>query len=169
VTDAGEPDPGDYALAVGKSVAAAGAAELDIPIVLVNGDSLGGIQFRLRFDGAVLDSVLGLDVDPASRLFVGAGSDSVIGSSFAQPTDSTLLVVTVDLRPGAGGDPYESIRPIPPGNDHLFSVRVRLKDAFPLLPDTVEVAPDEVFFSTPSGSSDVVVADLTTGLLIVTE
>ena len=93
----------------------------------------------------------------------------MIGSSFAQASDSTLVVVTVDLRPGEGEDPYEPIRPILPGNDHLFSVRVRLNDAFPALPDTVEVTPEEVFFSSVTGDSDFVVADLTPGLLIITE
>jgi len=39
----------------------------------------------------------------------------------------------------------------------------------PVLPDTVRLTLDEVFFSTPSGSADITVTDTTNGLVVVTD
>lgn len=169
VTGAEAPAPGDYGLAIAKSVARSGAQRHAIPIVLRNGDPIGGLQFQVRFDKAALDSVLGIEVDPSSRLYAGETGDSLIGSRYAQPTDSTLRVVTVDLGPAAGDSLAGGLRPIPAGNDLLFFLLVDVADTFPSLPDTIRLALEEVFFSAPSGSTDVVVTDARSGLLIVTE
>jgi hypothetical protein len=168
MTGAAAPLPGDYGLAIARSTAPRGAGRHAIPVVLRNGDPIGGLQFQVRFDEAALDSVLGIEVDPSSRLYAGSGGDSLIGSHYAQPTDSTLRVVTVDLSPVEGDSIGGSLRPIPAGNDVVFFLLVDVAESFPLLPDTVRLTLDDVFFSTPSGSTDVVVTDTTNGLLIVT-
>ncbi len=165
---AAEPAGGEYGLALGRSVASAGARSHGIPVILKNGDPVGGLQFQIRFDQAALDSVTGIEVDRSSRLYAAADEDSLIGTRLAQPTDSTFRVLTVDLRAveGEGEDPP---RAIPPGNDLLFFIDVDVADAFPSLPDTVHLLLEEVFFSTPSGSTDIVVTEITDGLLIITE
>jgi hypothetical protein len=169
MTDSEAPAPGEYALAIARSTASPGARRHPIPIVLKNGDPIGGLQFEVRFDKSALDSVLGIEVDPSSRLFPGSSGDSLIGSHYAQPTDSTLRVVTVDLAPEDGDSLAGPLRPIPAGNDLLFFLLVDIADVFPALPDTVHLSLEEVFFSAPSGSTDVVVTNASDGLLLVTE
>ena len=166
LTEPGAPPSGAYGIAVAGSEAVPGARNHALPIVLTNGEAIGGLQFQIRFDRGAIESVEGIEVDPSSRLFTGSSADSLIGSHFAQPTDSTLRVVTVDLR---GDSLFEPIQSIPPGNDLLFFVRVDLRDDFAILPDTVRLALEDVFFSTPSGSTDIAVTDTTNGLLIVAE
>jgi hypothetical protein len=157
MTDAAAPLPGDYGLAIARSTAPRGARRHAIPVVLRNGDPIGGLQFQVRFDEAALDSVLGIEVDPSSRLYAGSGGDSLIGSHYAQPTDSTLRVVTVDLSSVEGDSIGGALRPIPAGNDVVFFLLVDVAESFPLLPDTLSLTLEDVFFSTPSGSTDVVV------------
>jgi len=166
LTEEGAPPAGAYGLAVAASEAAPGARGHAVPIVLKNAESIGGVQFQIRFDRGAIESVGGVEVDPSSRLYTASSADSLIGSHFAQPTDSTLRVVTVDLR---GDSLFEPLRPIPPGNDLLFFVSVDLKDDFPALPDTVRLLLEDVFFSTPAGSSDIAVTDRTNGILIIRE
>ena len=168
MADAEEPAGGEYGLALGRSVAAAGARSHGIPVILKNGDAVGGLQVQIRFDRAALDSVTGVEVDRSSRLYTAADEDSLIGTRLAQPTDSTFRVLTVDLRAveGEGGDPP---RAIPPGNDLLFFIDVNVAGTFPSLPDTVHLLLEEVFFSTPSGSTDIAVTEITDGFLIITE
>ncbi|MBN1827152.1 MAG: hypothetical protein JW958_12920 [Candidatus Eisenbacteria bacterium] len=166
LTEPGAPPADAFGLSVANSEAVSGARDHGLPIVLKNGAAIGGLQFQIRFDGRTIESVEGIEVDPSSRLFTGASADSLIGSHFAQPTDSTLRVVTVDLR---GDSLFEPLQSIPPGNDLLFFVRVDLGDQFPVLPDTIRLSLEDVFFSTPSGSSDIAVTDTTNGLLIITE
>ncbi|MFH1682131.1 MAG: hypothetical protein ABIH26_16000, partial [Candidatus Eisenbacteria bacterium] len=139
-----------------------------IPVVLRNGDPIGGLQFQVRFDTTAIDTVYGIDIDPSSRLYAGEGGDSLIGSRYAQPTDSTLRVLTVDLDPVEGDSLGGSLRSIPPGNGLLFFIVVGVGGEFPVLPDTVRLGLQDAFFSTPSGSTGIE-PDTTNGLLIVTD
>lgn len=168
LTPGTSPGANEYGLAVGRSAAAPGARH-GIPIVLKNGSPIGGLQFQLRFDRAVVDSVVGIEVDPSSRLYLGAGADSLIGTRFARPTDSTLRVLTVDLRPAEGDSLFDPVRPIPAGNDLVFLVSVDLEEAFPALPAAVRISLEEVFFSTPSGSADIAVTDTAGAYLTISE
>jgi hypothetical protein len=167
MTAAGSPPSGSYGLAIGKSVARPGARRHGIPVVLRNGDPLGGVQFQIRFDGSAVDSVLGIEVDPSSRLYAGSAGDSLIGSRYAQPTDSTLRVLTVDLAPVEADTIGGELRSIPPGDDLLFFVLVDLGSEFPVLPDTIRLSLEDVYFSTPSGANDIAVTDTTNGLLVL--
>ncbi len=170
MTGEGELSPGLFDLIVPKTVAAVGADSVEIPVVLVNSDSLGGIQFRLGFDSSVVDTVLGISVDPASRLLFDRRPDALDGilGHFAS-TDSTARVVVVDLPGDIGDGPLSPLRPIVPGRDLLLSVVVRIRDDLVVLPDTIALDLDRVFFSTPSGDADIEIADPTGGILIVTE
>ncbi|MFH1279582.1 MAG: hypothetical protein ABIK65_14530 [Candidatus Eisenbacteria bacterium] len=170
LTPEGAPGAGEYGLAVGRSTAAPGARH-GIPIILKNGSPIGGLQFQLRFDESVIDSVVGIEVDPSSRLYLGevSGADSLIGTRFARPTDSTLRVLTVDLRPAEGDTLLDPVRSIPAGNDLIFLVSVDLADAFPALPAAVRLSLEDVFFSTPSGSTDIAVTDTAGAFLTIAE
>jgi len=69
-------------------------------------------------------------------------------------------------------DPWSlggSLRPIPAGNDLLFFLLVGVSRGHPVLPNTARLTLEEVFFSTPSGSADITVTDMTNGLLVVTD
>lgn len=167
MTDAGEIASGSFDLAVPKTIGSPGDT-VDIPIVLVNADSLGGIQFQLRFDGDILNTVMGIKVDPASRLYIGGGEDDAdrIYGHFAS-TDSSARVVVVDLP--VGGVPSEPLRPIVPGSDLLLFLVVTLNESLSNLPDTMDLLLSDVFFSTPSGSSDIAVSEPTGGVLIITD
>jgi len=168
MADAKRPASGEYGLSIARSTASPGARH-GIPIVLRNGSPIGGLQFQVRFDKSALDTVFGIEVDPSSRLYAGATGDTLIGTRYAQPTDSTLRVLTVDLGPLDGDSLGGSIRPIPAGNDLLFFLLVGVSRGHPVLPDTVRLTLDEVFFSTPSGSADITVTDTTNGLVVVTD
>ncbi len=169
MTDADDMAPGSFDLAVPKTIGYKGKT-VDIPIVLTNSDTLGGIQFQFEFDRDILETVSGIRVDPASRLFVGGGEGdpSRIYSHLAS-TDSTARVVVVDLAPDGGEEPSELLRPIPPGNDLLLSLVVTLSDSLTSIPDTMDLLLSDVFFSTPSGSSDIAVSEPTGGILIIAE
>ena len=165
------PSRGPSARALGKGSAAPGGRRHESPVVVENGDPLGGLQFQICFVAAAIGSVIGAAVAPSSRLYLGGNGDSLVGTSAARATDSTFRVLAVDLRPvtGEGDTLYEPVRSIPPGNDPLFSLVVGLADAFPSLPDTIRLSLEEVFFSTPSGSTDIAVVDTTNAILVVRE
>jgi len=169
MTPAGDVDPDTFDLVAARTVGQRGDT-LDIPLVLINPDTLGGIQFRLQFERDILDAVIGISVDPASRLVVdgGGGDPREIFGHFAS-TDSSARVVVVDLPAGGEGELSGPLRTIPPGDDLLFSLVVRLEENLTGLPDTMDLLLDDVFFSTPSGSSDIAVPDPTSGILIIME
>ncbi len=170
MSDAGPVNPGSFDLSLSKTVVAVRDIAR-IPVILENADLIGGIQFRLVFDREVVESVTGIEVDPASRLYVERedGTKEPIESSFNMPTDSTVQVVTVDLHVGEGDSLEAPLAAIPPGRDLVCFVRLDLIDNLTGLPDTMDLRLENVFFSTPSGSTDIAVPDPRGALLIITE
>ncbi len=169
MTAPGVPSPGTYDLAVVKSFARSGTRGHEIPIVLTNADSIGGIEFEMKYDAAVISEVVGIRVDPSSRLYVsdGTGGSRLIPTQVATPSDSTLRVLTVDLT--VEGDSLTApLRVIVPGRELLFFVVVDLAPNLPALPDTFTMDLGGVFFSTPSGSTEVAVPDPHDDILIMT-
>ncbi|NNE08104.1 MAG: hypothetical protein HKN20_06035 [Gemmatimonadetes bacterium] len=169
MTAPGVPAPGTYDLAVVKSFARSGARGHEIPIVLTNADSIGGIEFEMKYDAAAVSSVTGIRVDPSSRLYVsdGTGGSRLIPTRVSTPSDSTLRVLTVDL--SVDGDSLTApLSVIEPGQDLLFFVVVDLASNLPALPDTFTMDLGGVFFSTPSGSTEVAVSTPHDDILIMT-
>lgn len=169
MTAPGVPSPGSYDLAIVKSFAPSGTRGHEIPIVLTNADSIAGIEFEMKYDAAAINTVVGIRVDPSSRLYVqdGTGGSRLIPTQVSTPSDSTLRVLTVDL--SVDGDSLTApLRVIRPGQELLFFVVVDLASTLPALPDTLAMDLEGVFFSTPSGSTEIAVPNPHDDILIIT-
>lgn len=152
LTPSTPPGEDEHGLQLVETWATSGATEHLVPVVLVNADSVGGLQFDLSLEGGLLDGVNGIVVDGGSRLYLDADSSSVtetaenevgqgtawrvlafsgVGQPAIEPGYAVVLYLSVDIGANAATDTLQLSGVVisGPGGETVPSENVEVLDA----------------------------------------